>query len=380
MVPRIDSPTFVVDEARLRANVEKMAKKARASGCRFRPHFKTHQSAKIGEIFREMGTTSITVSSIGMAEYFAANGWDDITVAVPVNVREMSKVDSLAKKIHLGILVDNIDVVKTLMGRLHHPLDVWIEIDTGSPRTGLLPTETAKLRAIIQEIRENHLLEPEGLLTHAGHAYSARSREEIMKVYTSQLSQMADLREFLREEDFELEISVGDTPTCSIVDQFDPCIAEVRPGNFVFYDLSQVQIGSCREADIAVAVACPVISQHLERDELIIYGGAIHHSKQFLEGSNGIPLYGKICLPLPDGGWGPSIPGASLFSLSQEHGRIKIPIDKSLWGGTLPEVGDLLYVLPVHSCLTANLFETYATTRGEIIEHYRYGRPARGSN
>ncbi|MDZ7614896.1 MAG: hypothetical protein U5K51_15285 [Flavobacteriaceae bacterium] len=46
-----------------------------------------------------------------------------------------------------------------------------------------------------------------------------------------------------------------------------------------------------------------------------------------------------------------------LKSLSQEHGIIKVPehlIDNY-------KVGDLLYILPVHSCLTADLMKNYFT-------------------
>jgi len=58
----ITRPTLVVDEGRVRRNIARMATKARASGVRFRPHFKTHQSAAIGAWFREEGVTAITAS------------------------------------------------------------------------------------------------------------------------------------------------------------------------------------------------------------------------------------------------------------------------------------------------------------------------------
>jgi D-serine deaminase-like pyridoxal phosphate-dependent protein len=53
---------------------------------------------------------------------------------------------------------------------------------------------------------------------------------------------------------------MGDTPSCTLVDRFLPPISEIRPGNFVFYDLKQKSLGVCRDEDIA-AVAFPVIQQ-----------------------------------------------------------------------------------------------------------------------
>jgi len=81
----ITRPTLLLDEERARRNVERMAVKAGRSGVLFRPHFKTHQSAQIGGWFRERGVSKITVSSVKMAEYFAGQGWDDITIAFPAN-------------------------------------------------------------------------------------------------------------------------------------------------------------------------------------------------------------------------------------------------------------------------------------------------------
>ena len=74
-----------------------MAGKAHANRLVFRPHFKTHQSHLIGQWFREEGVTKITASSLSMAAYFAEDGWDDITVAFPVNIREMDTINELAR-------------------------------------------------------------------------------------------------------------------------------------------------------------------------------------------------------------------------------------------------------------------------------------------
>ena len=74
----IETPTLLLDAARAQRNIARMAKKARDNRLRFRPHFKTHQSAAIGEWFRQAGVSAITVSSVAMARYFADHGWDDI--------------------------------------------------------------------------------------------------------------------------------------------------------------------------------------------------------------------------------------------------------------------------------------------------------------
>ena len=42
----------------------------------------------------------------------------------------------------------------------------------------------------------------------------------------------------------------------------------------------QLELGSCGEADVAAAVACPVVAVHAVRLEVVVYGGAIHLSKE----------------------------------------------------------------------------------------------------
>jgi len=57
----ITKPTLILDKTVCLNNIRRMAKKAQKYNIKFRPHFKTHQSAKIGNWFREFGVTSITV-------------------------------------------------------------------------------------------------------------------------------------------------------------------------------------------------------------------------------------------------------------------------------------------------------------------------------
>ncbi len=134
---RLQRPVFLVDKAKVLRNVERMAKKARASGVVLRPHFKTHQSADLAEWIREFGIDKITVSSVDMAEYFGRHGWNDITIAVPVNIHQIPKINSLAKSLELHVIIDSEFTAVRLSEGINNHLNVWIEIDTGDHRTGI---------------------------------------------------------------------------------------------------------------------------------------------------------------------------------------------------------------------------------------------------
>src|SRR4051794_36156314 len=133
----ITRPTLVVDEARARRNIARMAAKAAATGTRFRPHVKTHQSRTIARWCREAGVDAITVSSVEMAERFATDGWTDITIAFPFNPREADALLALVDRgVRLGLIVDSGEAVRRLdaSGIAAH---TWIEVDAGYHRTGV---------------------------------------------------------------------------------------------------------------------------------------------------------------------------------------------------------------------------------------------------
>jgi len=362
----IEKPTLVLDRAKALRNIEKMVRKAQTSGVRFRPHFKTHQSAQIGEWFRDFGVESITVSSVGMAAYFVRHGWKDVTIAFPVNILEIEKISGLANESELGLLVESMETVLFLRQNLRFDANAWIKIDTGYKRTGVWWHDFGEVTELARAIERAPNLSFKGVLAHAGHSYKAKSREEIEAIHRDTVSKMREVQHRLQLNGIsKVELSIGDTPTCSVVDDFSG-VDEIRPGNFVFYDLKQRSIGSCSEEEIAIAVACPVVAKHKERNEIILYGGAVHLSKDFLPREDGTKFFGGI-VAMGDDGWGPMIEDTYVASLSQEHGVVKA--NDQLFDQV--HVGDVLLVLPVHSCLTANLMKRYVTLAGETIEMAR---------
>ena len=345
-----------------------MAAKADQSGCKLRAHFKTHQSAAIGDWFREFDIDSIAVSSMDMADYFANSGWKDISVCVPVNIRQVDQINSLNDRITLHVLVESPEAVSILAKQMEKTLNLWVEIDVGYGRTGIGYDDLAILEKTIGVLKKSPKIRFMGILTHAGHAYGAGSVKGIKDVYRDSLNKMEATQSYFLNQGMEkCLISVGDTPTCSIMERFDPAIDEIRPGNFVFYDILQLRIGACQESDIAAAAVCPVIAKYPERNEIVIYGGAVHLSKEMLNLPNGQPYYGVACTYTEGEGWSSIINEAYVKGLSQEHGILSAPA--GLLNQT--DIGDLFAILPIHSCLTANLATTYQTVEGDRLSSFR---------
>ena len=357
----ITKPTLLLDEEKCGKNIKAMFLKAQQNRVSFRPHFKTHQSLEIGRWFKGLAVDKITVSSLKMAQYFSEE-WNDITVAFPVNILEIATINQLAEKIHLNLLIESTNTIDFLKKNLKHKVGFFIKIDVGYHRAGILPTDIDMISNILAQAGEGDKLIFKGFLTHAGHAYTCRMPEEIIDVHKKSDEQLIILKERYKAKYPDFILSIGDTPTCSVVEDFSS-IDEIRPGNFVFYDLSQYQIGSCTIDQIAVAMACPIVAIHETRNEIVIYGGGVHFSKERLEDEKYGTIYGKV-VEKKGNIWGNLIPDMYLKSLSQEHGIVAVPKSKV----SEYEIGDLLLILPVHSCMTGNLMKEYVTIDGRMIE------------
>ncbi|MFY9154404.1 MAG: alanine racemase [Prolixibacteraceae bacterium] len=358
----ITKPTLLLSKEIAVRNIENMVRKANTHGLIFRPHFKTHQSAAIGEWFRDAGVKCITVSSLTMANYFADFGWEDITIAFSVNIPEIEEMNELAGRINLNLLIENKEGLEALQEKITWHTGIFIKIDTGYNRTGIDISESQLLDQLLEMIQKSPLLQFKGFLSHTGHTYLANSQHDIHSRHFDALLKMKALRARYINEWPEMLISIGDTPSCSICDNFDR-VDEIRPGNFVFYDLMQFKLGSCKLSDIAVRMVCPVVAIHPSRNEVVIYGGSVHFSKESITNIDGKQLYGRIIVT--DNGKKILLDEKNyLHALSQEHGIIKTtPRELQFF-----KPGQLVEIIPVHSCLTANLMKEYLTDEGEIIK------------
>jgi D-serine deaminase-like pyridoxal phosphate-dependent protein len=355
----LSEPTLRLDEARARRNIARMVDKARAAGIRLRPHFKTHQSHTVGRWFREAGVRAITVSSLAMAEYFAADGWHDITIAFPFHPGMRERANALAGRLRLGITIADVDALAEVT--FDAPVALWLKIDVGSHRAGFEAEDVPAMAALLDSLRGRSDLLPGGLLAHAGHSYGLRSATAIGEASRDAMTQLQQIRaQLVGHCDRALQISIGDTPGCATQTTFDGA-DELRPGNFVFFDLSQWQIGSCGIEDIAVAMACPIVARYPRRGRLVVHGGAVHFSKDSME-FEGERLFG-LAVAAEGDGWSTLRPDIRLVAISQEHGQVAAPAE--FIEACRP--GDTLLLLPVHSCLSADVIGELHTLDGQRL-------------
>lgn len=356
----ITTPTLLLDRSICETNIRRMVEKAERNHVQLIPHFKTHQSARIGEWFKEAGVKAITVTSAKMAEYFADHGWKDITIAFPTNVLEAERLTALAVRVDLKIFVNSKETAAILKKQLNVPVKFYIETDVGDGRSGVDAGNFAGISQILEILNKSNL-EFLGFYTHAGHTYSAGSREEVKTISKKVLEKLRALKEHFMKTYPNLKLALGDTPSCSIIDDFRE-IDSIHPGNFVYYDLVQHGIGANTIEEIAICLAVPVVSIHPERQEVVVHSGWVHQGKDNLTKRDGSTHYGLV-VELTNRKWSAPVRGAYVSKLSQEHGVIKLPEELM----TQVKVGDVLGILPVHACATALMMGEVRTLEGERL-------------
>ncbi len=238
-----DSKT--IDFGRVERNIAHVLTDLRFDGIAFRPHFKTHRSASVGEFFRKNGIERITVASLTMAEYFAANNWDDILIAIPANPALANKYDELAGKINLSLLIDCRYSLTLLLQTLKNPIRFCIKADAGYGRAGIEAEKHASFLELIQMVEDSKKHRFGGIISHFGNTYHASSDQEIKDINLSSLSKLKSFVE--SETENACFLSIGDTPSLPhYTTEMLAGVNELRAGNFVYYDMMQVALGTCR--------------------------------------------------------------------------------------------------------------------------------------
>lgn len=354
----LSTPCAVVDLDVVEANTARMSERARALGVRLRPHVKTHKTLEAAalSVAREFG--GLTVSTLREARFFAEGGARDVTYAVPLPPSKVDEALDLARDVEqLHLLVDDAASASALeRGARSRGVraSVFLKVDCGYHRAGVDP-RSDQGRSLARALADSAHLAFAGVLTHAGHAYAARDRQELVAIAEEERRVTVDFAESLRAEGVEVPVvSVGSTPTLSVAESLAG-VDEARPGNYVFYDLSQVALGACRPEDVALTVLSTVIGVYPRRSSVLVDAGALALGKDagptHLDAEFGM---GRLVAPA-------AVAGHRLTGLSQEHGQLEGVGNFGLG------VGERVRIAPNHSCLTSALHEAYWVVRGEEV-------------
>lgn len=371
----LPTPCVLIERRRLVANIDAMQRRATANDVNLRPHIKTHRSSDVARRQLDAGAKGITVAKTSEAEVFVSAGFDDVRIAYPViGADKWERILSMQSAAHLSFCIDTPVAARAASDFFEArgaAVDVLLEVDTGHHRSGVDPAaasavETAQL---IEALPGIQLV---GILTHAGHAYHGPQEgetrhEALRRISDTERDTMLHFASELRQADIsavahrDFTISIGSTPTMSAFENTELDgfrISEIRPGNYVFHDMTQVSLGSARLQDCALTILATVVSRRRLSsggERLFLDAGSkmlTSDTGALTDGYGQILFNASTMTPLPH---------ARLSTLSEEHGWVDVP------GGATLEIGDRVRVVPNHACVVANMVDNVHLVDGETF-------------
>ncbi|HMF93833.1 MAG TPA: alanine racemase [Vicinamibacterales bacterium] len=355
----LPTPQVLIDHHRARRNIDRVQQLAAVAGMRLRPHAKTHKSPLVARWQIERGAVGLCCAKLGEAEVFVAAGITDIRLPYPVNPVNAARLIALMDKASISIIVDHLAVARgwsDAMRRAGRVLDVLIKVDVGFHRCGIDPD--AGGLGFIQSIASLPGLRLRGLLSHAGHAYHASSEAALCAVAQQEAETLTRLRDEAARSGIPLEeVSVGTTPALRFSVQ-QRGITEQRPGNYVYFDRTQVSLGAATLDDCALTVLATVVSKHAGR--IILDCGSKTLTNDLARGITPADGYGVV---LDGDGASPRRIDETLAveRLSEEHATVRVI------GDTRLEPGDRVHVVPNHSCTVSNLVDAVRLVDGDRV-------------
>jgi 3-hydroxy-D-aspartate aldolase len=349
----IQTPCLVLDLDALERNIKKMGDYAKSHGMRHRVHGKMHKSVDVAKLQHELGgAVGVCCQKVSEAEVFARGGIKDILVSN--QVRDPAKIDRLAQLPKFGarviVCVDDIDNVAELSEAAQKhgtTLDIFIEIDCGAGRCGVVTTEA--VITIAKAVDAAPALRFSGIQAYQGamqHIDSYEARKEKLDVA---IAMVQDAVDGLKAEGLSCELVSGGGTGSYYFESNSGVYNELQCGSYAFMDADYGRILDADgkridqgEWENAFFLLTQVMS-HAKADKAICDAGLKAQSVD-----SGLPVvYGRD--------------DVEYIKCSDEHGVIADP------KGVL-KVGEKLRLVPGHCDPTANVHDWYVGVRNGKVE------------
>jgi len=330
----LETPSVLIDLDRMERNIQRMQDLCDEAGVGLRPHIKTHKIPEIAKMQIEAGAVGIACQKVSEAEVFAQAGLNDILI--PYNILGASKTARFADLALYNRMTTSADSLTVVAGladaaaALDIRLRVLVELATELERTGA---------QVDQALEVGEAIENNPHLHFAG-----------IQLYPSYPSIRPALQELIQRLDaagIGVDTVSGGGTGAVLRAKEVPELTEVRVGTYVFNDWGTASQGWCRLEDCAMTVRVTVVSRPSEGRAILDSGSKTLSSDTF------------------DGGYGHIVeyPAARIYKLNEEHAYVDVSnCDPA------PEVGEVVSVIPVHTCVVTNLHNALYGVRGEEVE------------
>ncbi len=330
----LETPSVLIDLDRMERNITRMQALCDEAGVKLRPHIKTHKIPAIARQQIEAGAIGLACQKVSEATVFAEAGFNDILI--PYNILGESKVNKLADLAlynRITVSADNmavIDGLAVVAEQRDLRFRVLIELATEIERAGASLDQAVDLARAVEQNDHLHFA---GLL-----------------VYPSNPTIRPLLQEALAKLDsygIGVDVVSGGGTGAVLHAREVPELTEIRVGTYVFNDWTTVSRGWCALDDCAMTVRVTVVSRPTD-GRAILDSGSKTLSSDVFEGG-----YGHIV----------EYPDARIYKLNEEHAFVDVSACDPK-----PDIGEVVSVIPVHTCVVTNLHNQIYGVRGDQVE------------
>lgn len=351
-VQAIDSPALLVYPERVRENI-RLAIELSGGVSAMRPHVKTHKMLEVVRQLLDAGVAQFKCATIAEAEMLATAGAPDVLLAYQPTEPKIARLAALSKVFsgtRFSCLIDNPETASLLSEQFAgNPFAVFIDLNVGMNRTGILPEEAPALYRKCLDLQGISVI---GLHAYDGQVHEAdlssrakHAREVFQRSHTAlrALEQIAPTHT-------ELALVMGGTPTFALhaaTGRQEGVPVQVSPGTFVFWDEGYTKILKEQPFSFAAVLLTRIVSKIDEEHFCLDLG------YKSVAAEN--PLDRRVRFL--------NQPLAVAVSQSEEHLVVKVP------PGSHHLIGDTWYGIPYHVCPTVALYEDVQT----IVNHQHTG-------
>ena len=313
---------------------------------RLRPHIKTHKTAEIIQLQMDKGIRQFKCATIAEAELLGRCGAEDVILAMqPVgfNIIRLFNLIEAFPETHFSTLVDNkisLKELETEASKRNSILSLYVDLNTGMDRTGIVPGDEAL--ELYRLIWKSENLEAEGLHAYDGHIRNS-DFEERRAVCEKAFEPVAQLKDNIENEGMTVKYVVaGGSPSFPVHALNQEVITS--PGTTLLWDARYESLFPETKMLTAAVLCSRVLSK---------------------------PAPNVICLDLGHKALAPEMPfprvellgikNCDQVSQSEEHLVLECEDANKF------NIGDIVYAIPMHICPTVAKYRNLITvTKGEV--------------
>lgn len=346
----IISPALLVYPERILHNIRSMVEMA--GGTEYlRPHIKTHKTAEIIDMQLDQGIQKFKCATIAEAELLAICKAPDILLAmqpVGANGKRFFDLMDTYPESKFSALVDHTDTLNALSKMAKSKevvVSLWMDINCGMNRTGILPDENAIV--LYRRMDADPNVEAQGLHAYDGHIRNTDVAER-KKACDRSFASVVNLKNDLESEGIEIKgIVAGGSPTFPFYAKHEGI--EASPGTTLLWDAGYGDLFPEMDFLPAAVLLTRIISK---------------------------PTTNTICLDLGHKHLAPEMPFPRVQFLSMENciqkGQSEEHFVLECENAEHYSIGDVCYALPMHICPTVAKYQSLlVVSEGQIIDSWQ---------